>query len=192
MYGSYQEIDSSVAGKLLSLVPPTDQPSVAARLRQRIGFAGFEMKTDLDDLRTASDLDDTTREALIQARIGQGRFRSELEALWSARCSVTGCNIRQVLRASHIKRWRDSSNRERLDPRNGLLLVATLDALFECGLISFDDGGNMLLNENLRGLWSTEKQELGLGKPMRIAPETKTRKYLSHHRKYHGFDTDIT
>jgi hypothetical protein len=188
MYRSYQEIDASVAVKLLSLVPESDQPLVAARLREPIGCAEFEMKTDLKDLRTNSDLDETTRAALIQARIGQGKFRSDLEVFWSGMCSVTGCTIRQVLRASHIKRWRDSSNRERLDACNGLLLVATLDALFEHGLISFNDSGNMLLSENLGRLSSAEKRELGLGKPLRVAPRARTRRYLEHHRKYHGFD----
>jgi putative restriction endonuclease len=39
-----------------------------------------------------------------------------------------------MLRASHIKPWSDCSNRERLDPLNGLLLVAHIDALFDNGL----------------------------------------------------------
>ncbi|WP_245431366.1 HNH endonuclease signature motif containing protein, partial [Rhodoplanes roseus] len=42
---------------------------------------------------------------------------------------MTGCEVEDVLRASHIKPWRDASDQERLDPRNGLLLSATLDAL---------------------------------------------------------------
>ena len=30
--------------------------------------------------------------------------------------SVTGCRIAEALRASHIKPWRESSNKERLNP----------------------------------------------------------------------------
>lgn len=50
-----------------------------------------------------------------------------------------------MLRASHIRPWRDSSNGERLDPSNGLLLAAHLDALFDSHLITFDDSGNLLV-----------------------------------------------
>ncbi|MGO7165362.1 HNH endonuclease, partial [Rhizobium johnstonii] len=62
-------------------------------------------------------------------------------AQWHGRCAVTSCNLPAVLRASHIVPWREASNAERLDPENGLPLVATLDALFDVGLISFDDQG---------------------------------------------------
>jgi HNH endonuclease len=79
----------------------------------------------------------TTREALIDARRGQGKFRVEVGVRWNNICAVTGCGIVEVLRASHIKPWRDSTNRERLDPENGLLLAAHVDALFDKDLITF-------------------------------------------------------
>ncbi|HET9245398.1 MAG TPA: HNH endonuclease signature motif containing protein, partial [Xanthobacteraceae bacterium] len=57
--------------------------------------------------------------------------------------------VEAALRASHIKPWRESSDRERLDPANGLLLTANLDALFNDGLIAFDDEGQMLVSAQL-------------------------------------------
>lgn len=41
--------------------------------------------------------------------------------------------------ASHAKPWRTSSDQERLDPHNGLPLIATLGVLFDRGLIGFAD-----------------------------------------------------
>lgn len=40
--------------------------------------------------------------------------------------------------------WAKASNAERLSPKNGLLLSATLDALFDAGLITFSEHGELL------------------------------------------------
>ena len=90
----------------------------------------------------------TDRQAVVMSRIGQGLFRQQLLKYWT-RCAVTGISITQILRASHIKPWRKSTNQERLDPFNGLLLVGTLDLLFDAGLISFTDSGQMLISTRL-------------------------------------------
>jgi predicted restriction endonuclease len=64
-------------------------------------------------------------------------------------CAVVGCTASSVLRASHIKPWSKSSDQERLDAANGLLLTANLDALFNDGLITFEADGNMLVSDRL-------------------------------------------
>lgn len=83
--------------------------------------------------------DITEREQLAKARIGQGRFRADVAAKWGRGevCALTGVAIPEMLIASHIKPWRDSSNAERLDPMNGLLLAAHADRLFDRHLMSF-------------------------------------------------------
>jgi len=58
---------------------------------------------------------------------------------------VTGLQVKSLLIASHIKPWRWSSNIERLDGHNGLLLSPHVDRLFDKGFISFSDSGKMLL-----------------------------------------------
>jgi hypothetical protein len=74
--------------------------------------------------------DKSEREVLIMARRGQGKFRNDLFDQWGG-CAVTGCKVPEVLRASHIKPWKRCAGKEdRLDPHNGLLLSATLDALW--------------------------------------------------------------
>ena len=61
---------------------------------------------------------------------------------WDRRCAVTGVDQGELLRASHIKPWaRCANDAERLDPHNGLLLVADWDAAVDAGLLTFGDGG---------------------------------------------------
>jgi predicted restriction endonuclease len=42
-----------------------------------------------------------------------------------------------------------SNEQERLDVNNGLLLVATLDALFDRELVSFKDGGEVIISSRV-------------------------------------------
>jgi len=80
-------------------------------------------------------LEETTRSALVQARIGHGAFRDQMMEIWGWRCAVTGCGIQPTLIASHALAWRDCKDgSERLDPYNGLLLTASIDRLFDQGL----------------------------------------------------------
>ncbi len=101
----------------------------------------------------------TTALALQHARRGQGRFRADLLDIWQGACPVTGVTHPDLLRASHIKAWRDSSDHERLDMFNGLLLSVHIDALFDRLLISFDTTGGLKLSKTLL---PHERQVFGL------------------------------
>lgn len=122
----------------------------------------------------------TVCRALVDARLGQGLYRRLLLRRWAGACAVTGCTISAVLRASHCKPWRLSSNAERLDSNNGLLLCANLDALFDSGLIAFDDNGAMLIAEQLSEL---ERRQMNLPAQLRCTPNAQLRRYLSEHRR---------
>lgn len=126
-------------------------------------------------------LNETERDAIIQSRVGQGRFRRDVLALWDG-CAVTSVVDRRVLKASHIKPWRDSNNQERLDPHNGLALIPNLDALFDSGLITFDSTGRLRASEHIDVDVLTR---LGIedGMPLRRMPE-RLPQYLRHHRQY--------
>jgi hypothetical protein len=86
----------------------------------------------------------STTEALrlTKQRVGQNLFRQALIDYWGGACAVTGLYLSELLRASHAKPWADcATDAERLDVFNGFLLSAQLDALFDSGLITFDDQG---------------------------------------------------
>lgn len=139
---------------------------------------------DLEAVEHDALVSETERVQLQKARLGQGHFRAKLEAKWGG-CSVTGCNMREVLRASHIKPWKDCNNSERLDGDNGLLLVANIDALFDRGLISFGADGSIIRSNSLP---EDDLKMLTGGKVARIEFSPKQGDYMRFHRELHGFD----
>lgn len=130
---------------------------------------------------TYQDLPETERESIIQSRIGQGRFRTELISYWGG-CAVTGCQAKEMLRASHIKPWRTSSNEERLDVHNGLLLIPNLDVAFDNGLISFANDGKIIISDCLA---ADDRRKLGIYPDMQIVRiDTQHLEYLKYHREH--------
>jgi hypothetical protein len=101
-----------------------------------------------NDLEQADGASDTEKRAVIKSRVGQGRFRKQLVEYWG-NCAVTGCKTIPLLRASHIKPWANSNNKERLDVYNGLLLTPGLDTAFDNGLITFQLNGDMVVSDRL-------------------------------------------
>ena len=97
------------------------------------------------DIRKDTKIPDTERHAIIQARVGQGRFRANVQGVEHA-CRVTNVERLEHLVASHTKPWRDSTNEERLNGENGLLLTPTIDHLFDKGFISFEDEGDLIVS----------------------------------------------
>jgi hypothetical protein len=96
-------------------------------------------------LQEKSDLTQTEKNQIIKARIGQGYFR---RSLLNERpyCPITLIDEPKLLIASHIKPWRVSDNRERLNYKNGILLTPTFDRLFDGGLISFRDDKSLIIS----------------------------------------------
>src|SRR5262249_33101940 len=132
---------------------------------------------DLNDIKMEENLDPTTKKTLVDARLGQGQFRTKVLQSWENRCSVTGSMIHAAIRASHIKPWRESSNAERLDPDNGLPLIASLDALFDAGLISFDSSGKLIASSKVS---ATERDIFRIGEAsLRKKPTAKMAQYLA-------------
>jgi len=126
----------------------------------------------------------TTVNRLIDARLGQGQFRRDLETSWNAQCAVLGLSTRALLKASHIKPWSQSTDKERLDPNNGILLAAHLDALFDSGLISFDDDGAIAISRDIE---IEERNLLKLdGCKLKKIPSGAMKRYLSFHREKFG------
>jgi|GEM_PF-760936 len=125
-------------------------------------------------------LDATTREAIIQSRIGQGKFRTSLVDYWKG-CSVSGCKQIRLLKASHIKPWHVSSNEERLNVYNGLLLLPNLDSCFDLGFVSFDDEGKILLSSQLE---QASLAHFGINSTLKLLRlDEQHKKFLRFHRE---------
>lgn len=133
----------------------------------------------IEDINHDPVLTETEKSALIKSRVGQGKFRSSLEKKWK-KCCVTGITVNKALRASHIKPWSKCNNTERLDPNNGLLLIANADAIFDSGLISFDENGNLIRSPQL----SKEEMISLLGKDCFHLRLNKSQlEYMEFHRE---------
>jgi len=85
---------------------------------------------------------------LTKARRGQGIFRTNVRLI-EHKCRLTGVDNIKHLRASHIKPWKDSTDSEKIDGNNGLLLSPHVDHLFDRGFISFKDGGEIIISKEL-------------------------------------------
>ncbi|WP_322996094.1 HNH endonuclease [Castellaniella sp.] len=140
---------------------------------------------ELADDPSVQSMSETERRTLVNARIGQGAYRRKLLQLWDGKCAVTGCDIRAVLVASHAKPWALSHHGERLDEYNGLLLSAVFDQLFDAGLISFSDSGEVLFAPSVS---EASLALLGVGRGCRLRMVAERHKpYLRAHRKFYGF-----
>jgi len=121
----------------------------------------------------------TEAERLVVQRIGQNIFRERLIDYWQCQCPLTGIMDKALLRASHIVPWKDcTSDAERLDVHNGLLLSALWDAAFDRGLVTFDDVGNPLFSPSLS---EAGRAALQWQAPLQLTE--KHRKKLAWHRQ---------
>lgn len=100
----------------------------------------------VEEIKVAPKIKETEKESIIKSRIGQGIFRKMLIKKYDGKCLVTGIDIESALVASHIKPWSVSDNYERLSTENGFLLSASIDRLFDSGLITFDNKGKIYIS----------------------------------------------
>lgn len=129
---------------------------------------------------------ETETERRVKQRIGQDMFRAILLSIYSTKCCVTGLDIPDVLRASHIVAWADCEE-SRLNPENGLCLSATYDAAFDKHLITFDEDYRMVLSPMLKELYTSEAfnthflklEGRQISMPSRFAP---SQKFMEKHR----------
>lgn len=91
----------------------------------------------------------------VRVRSNQNVFRRIILRLYNQACCITGLNIPEVNRASHIIPWSEDESK-RLDPRNGLCLSATYDAAFDRNLISLDDEYRIILSRDIKDHYTSD------------------------------------
>lgn len=192
--GVAQALASELPEAVSSLVPPPCKGVFAfaqqAEMRRALSRA-FHLARSLPTFpftqfeAEVAGLGNTEIDRIVRQRIGQGFFRAALIDYWGA-CPLTGVSDPALLRASHIVPWAEcTSDCERLDVFNGLLLCAHWDAAFDSGLVSFSDEGSVLASPGL-----SVKAELVLNlcgvSPIQL--EAPHRIQMARHRKKFGFD----
>lgn len=91
---------------------------------------------------------DLEKVQITKARRGQGIFKTNVRFIERS-CRLTGVSNIKHLRASHIKPWKDSTDQEKIDGNNGLLLSPHIDHLFDRGFITFHNNGNLAISKEL-------------------------------------------
>lgn len=89
---------------------------------------------EIDDEVDNLQLQGEERMGLVKIRVNQGVFREELLKRYG-KCVLCGIKKRELLIASHIKPWKFSEPEEKVDVDNGL--------------ISFGDGGEIIISKSL-------------------------------------------
>jgi hypothetical protein len=135
----------------------------------------------IETIKTDPNITQTERQSLIKSRIGQGNFRKSLIEKYDGKCVITGIDIGKVLIASHIIPWSVSDNTNRLSVDNGVLLSATYDRLFDCGLITFKSNGELISS---RFIQEHNKRKLGLNNTLQVNLKASTQmlRNLEYHR----------
>ena len=134
-----------------------------------------------EEIEASQTLNETEKQVIIKARIGQGRYRDNLMQKYNHQCIVTGIDTSKLLVASHIKPWRVCDNAERIDTENGLLLSANMDRLFDSGLITFSIEGQMIISSFVG---EANQLRLHIFKGMKVDLQSSARllAYLDYHR----------
>lgn len=124
----------------------------------------------------------TMRLALIQSRVGQGDYRTRL-LQESSVCPFTFVNDERLLVASHLKPWAQSTDEEKLDPKNGIICTPTYDKLIDRGFITISDDKKLIVSPWLSQM---NQKRLGIytGKIIRtLILDSDRKKYMAFHRE---------
>lgn len=135
----------------------------------------------VQEIEESKLLSSTEKQVIIKARVGQGKYRDKLLEKYEKRCIVTGIDKVNLLIASHIKPWAICNNEERVDVENGLLLCPNIDRLFDSGLISFKNSGEMMISSFVG---QANEKRLHISKDVRIdlMATKRMQAYLEYHR----------
>lgn len=118
--------------------------------------------------------------ALTKIRINQGAIRKNALKKYNSRCAICNMNAEELLIASHIKAWTDSTESEKGDVDNILLLCPNHDALFDKHYISFDAFGQIIISPQIT---SENQKLLNINTDMHIELSDKMKDYMDYHRK---------
>lgn len=128
-------------------------------------------------------------ERVVKARKNQNKFR---EALFKRenKCKICGLAHKELLIASHIKPWSESTPEEKLNPFNGFLLCPNHDSLFDKHLITFEDNGQIIISKRLSEM---DKLLLNIDNDIIINIEEENKKFLEKHREvFYDIEKDIS
>lgn len=139
------------------------------------------LKEEKDKIERSS-LPEKRKKTLIQARLGQGEYRRKLLEDCQF-CPFTMVNDERLLIASHIKPWRVSDDKEKIDYKNGFALTPTFDKLFDSGFITFQDDKTVEVSPWISPMNQKRLNIYSGKKILKLQLDQERCKYLEYHRK---------
>lgn len=118
---------------------------------------------------------------LIASRIGQGKFRNEVLERFLNSCAISQIDQSEILEACHIKPWINSTDDEKLDKYNGILLNRNLHKLFDLGFITIDYDYNVICSQFVTD--KVKREMKPISNEMKLILK-KSEDYIDFHRKY--------
>ena len=154
-------------------------------------FSGHLESMEEDNNNYSYVAKNSEKEVFTKIRLTQSKYRKNVIEFWNGNCSVTGVDEPSWLIASHIKPWRESTNEEKTDPHNSLLLTPNYDKLFDRGVISFSpsDGKILLPETQSKQMWANfNRMHINEDIKLRYVPKG-IEQYLEYHNQYiYGFN----
>jgi len=138
IYGEYHENLEELSYRAQKIISNYKQISIDDRINE----------LELSRIPEGKDVEYTQKQ-----RVGQYAFRMAILSAYENRCCITGLNRKELLRASHIKPWKDSDDKtEKTNPCNGICLNVFHDVAFDKGL--------MTINKEYEIVYSSRLQEM--------------------------------
>ena len=124
---------------------------------------------------------ETELAARLKMQQGKEQHRHNMLPLWEGRCALCGTGLNVLLNASSSKPWKDSTDQERINPFNGVLLCRNHDAMYQHGLIAFDGKGRVHISKQI----SEEDYDVnGLASLNKISVKKENLPFFRWHKKH--------
>ena len=137
------------------------------------------------DFKNLGSVQNTVKVIKTKARVGHSNIYCRNLEMTMSSCPITKISDISLLRHSHIKPWSVSTDEEKLDGYNGLLLEYGYDMLFDRGWITFENDGTLLISPKIPKELLNLYWLLKHGEKYNIYNKSgKRSKYLEYHREH--------
>ena len=160
-----------------------DFDAIAEKEKALVFNYGKKNKNSVSEQEVIESIGDEKRKQIFYARYGQGKYREAMLEDCMYICPITKINDERLLIASHAKPYAVSNDDEKIDPKNGFILSALMDKLFDRGFMTFSDDKRLILSQQISPK-NWERIGLKDGQYIQGLPLDKKRsEYLDFHRR---------
>lgn len=133
---------------------------------------------DIERVQDEELLSDEEKQNLTDARLAQGNYLLEVKKRYEC-CPITRIDFYPSLSICRPKPWRVCSSTEKLDPYNSIVLAKHLAPLFNNGVISFKEDGELMVYPLLEEKFG----EYHIPRPLHIDLPAACQPYMKWHRE---------